>query len=362
MSNEESLFNQLKKLKEDDPNAVVVIHYNEDTNVIQSIFFQTSYMRQSLEDYPELLLMDTTYKLCDNEMPLVVFSVVDCFGKGRIAGYSVIFSENKQIVTAALEVLALGCEKLVEKVRVVYIDKAQSEIASIKEVLPNAEIHLCDYHVKDAFSRVNVKNLVKDKETWEEVDKLVKKMIHSHTKEEYDSLYEDLNEAAGGKECDFMKYFNKNWHNCGLVWCDYQRNGSFTLGERTTGRLESHNAKIKIMVDKKYPVPEVVMRLCVVNRNSNIENAQRVFNEMATSKYHKYSTDPVVQQILTINTPFVGQFLQAQYERSLEPPSDSVHEVTLETCDCKYFNQTKLICSHIFRKRRLGGKSSNVKC
>lgn len=45
MSPEESLFNQLKKLKEDDPNSVVVIHYNDETNVIQSIFFQTSYMR-----------------------------------------------------------------------------------------------------------------------------------------------------------------------------------------------------------------------------------------------------------------------------------------------------------------------------
>ncbi len=56
--------------------------------------------------------MDTTYKLCDNEMPLTVLEVVDCFGRGRIAGYELILSESTDLLCAALSGLKSTCKKL----------------------------------------------------------------------------------------------------------------------------------------------------------------------------------------------------------------------------------------------------------
>lgn len=59
-SKEEALFSQLKLMKEEDPNSIIVVTHDPDTFVIQSVFFQTSEMRAAHELYPEVLEMDTT--------------------------------------------------------------------------------------------------------------------------------------------------------------------------------------------------------------------------------------------------------------------------------------------------------------
>ncbi|XP_034245761.1 uncharacterized protein LOC117647896 [Thrips palmi] len=347
---EEALFSQLNQLKEDDPHSEVVVTYDPDSFVMQSVFFQTSEMKAAHELYPEVLIMDTTYSLTENNMPLVVFQGIDCYGAGRTVGYALIISEKKEVVTAALDLLNLGFPELNKKVKVVMIDRDQSEIAAIKKVFPNAEVHLCDYHVKEAQKRTGSKK--KADSPWEELEPLVHKLLYAFSKEEYDKGYANLQKAAGAKS-EFMVYFDKYWHNSDLIWTEYKRNLSLTFGERTTGRVESHNSKIKAIVDKKLPVAMVVMRLCILNKNSTIENDHKLFSSLVKTKYHKYSKDPVIQEILKINTPFVGDLLKRQYERSLEPPSENVHEVTLDTCDCGFFTKFQLPCAHIFRQRRL---------
>ncbi|XP_026278919.1 uncharacterized protein LOC113206864 [Frankliniella occidentalis] len=107
----DALLDQLQSLKDDDPASIVVLSHDPQLYMIQNVFFQTLDMRMSLEKFPEVLVMDTTYKLCDNEMPLV-FSVVDSFGVGRIAGYCLIISKKKEVVTASLEALTKGFPNL----------------------------------------------------------------------------------------------------------------------------------------------------------------------------------------------------------------------------------------------------------
>ena len=349
---EEELFHELKILKEEEPDSTVVIHFDPDTNFIQSVFVQFSGMKEDFEKYPEVLVMDTTYKLCENKMPLIVFDVVDCFGRGRVVGYALIISEKKEIVTGALEVLKMGCEKTADKVETVVIDKDQSEIASIREILPNAEVHLCDYHVKEAIKRSGASKLT---DNWPVVKTIIHKLIHAFTEEAYDKAYAELEELVG-KDSKFMVYFNKFWHNSELVWTEYKRNMTFTVGERTTGRVECHNKNIKIIIDRATTAGKVIKGLRLLHKGINNENEHRLFLSLAKTQYHKYSKDPIIQQIMKINTPFIGDLLKSQYERSLEPPSSNAHNVTFDKCDCVFFIKYKLICSHIFRERRLKGK------
>ncbi|KAJ1519023.1 hypothetical protein ONE63_011371 [Megalurothrips usitatus] len=309
-------------------------------------------MRVALEMYPEVLITDTTYSLCSNNMPLIVYEVVDCFGAGRLAGYAIIISEKKEIVTGALEMLTLGFPDMPLKNKVVVIDKDQSEVAAINTVLPNSEIHLCDYHVKEVFKRAYVRKLT-DK-NWDEVDPLIKKLIHAYSKEDYDMAYNQLSSLVG-KDSKFMVYFNNNWHNSPLVWTEYKRNMSFTVGERTTGRVENRNGKIKQVISRKMAVALVIRRLRSMNTISSVQNDYKLFKSLAKTSYHKYSSDPVVQTIMKVNTPFVADIVKRQYERSLEPPSSTSHALTCESCDCPFFIKFKLPCSHIFRERRIKG-------
>lgn len=112
----------------EDPNSVIALKHNEE-HEIQSIFIQTSAMSRAFQQYSEVLIMDTTYKLCKNKMSLIVFGAIDCFGAGRTSGYALISSEKKE--SQAFNDCNIGCKEAMAKVPVVVIDKDQSDIAAI---------------------------------------------------------------------------------------------------------------------------------------------------------------------------------------------------------------------------------------
>ena len=61
-----------------------------------NLVIQTSFTRNAFTHYLEVLIMDTTYRLCENDMPLIVFEVIDCFDAGRVARYTLISSEKRE--------------------------------------------------------------------------------------------------------------------------------------------------------------------------------------------------------------------------------------------------------------------------
>lgn len=346
----EGTLQQLDLMLEEDPGSNVFLNVDKETNEVKSIFWQTSAMREAFNTYPEVVEIDTTYNLATNRMPLIVYEVIDCFGKGRIAGYAHISSEHKEIVTEALQVLVNGCDCALQLTRVAMVDKDHSEISSIYDVLPDAEIHLCDYHVKLIFERTGPQ---KQSGYIKKVHPIMKDLIHAHTQEVYNESYERLKTVANDA---FMKYFNQHWHEVPLIWSDYQRNMSQNLGERTTGRVESHNKDIKKIVDRRVTMPELIFRLRFLNNYKDMDNAYLIFLANCKTQYNKYSTDPVLQSIRKANTPYVGDLLQRQYERSREPPSANEHVTSEDSCDCKFFVNRKLPCAHIFRFRESEGK------
>lgn len=177
---------QLDNLLEEDPGSNVVIHCDPKTKVISSIFFQTSWMKDAFERYPEVLEIDTTHKLCENNMALTVYEVVDCFGAGRIAGYALLSNESCDVVTESLQVLVKGCSDSSKKTLVVMIDKDPSEINAALTLLPKAEVHLCDWHVKEIFDREGTAEM--GARYKQEVQGILEKMRFSHTETACNSI------------------------------------------------------------------------------------------------------------------------------------------------------------------------------
>ena len=63
--------------------AVVEVSKN-DNDVLTSIFFQTQSWINTYAKYPELILIDATYKLNNLHMPLHIMLVVDGNGESEI--------------------------------------------------------------------------------------------------------------------------------------------------------------------------------------------------------------------------------------------------------------------------------------
>ena len=56
----------------------------DDKNVLSNIFFQAKSWQNIYEQFPELILIDATYKLNNLNMPLYIIMVVDGNGESEV--------------------------------------------------------------------------------------------------------------------------------------------------------------------------------------------------------------------------------------------------------------------------------------
>ncbi|CAC5406848.1 unnamed protein product [Mytilus coruscus] len=77
--------------------TIVELLASED-NVLQGLFYQDKEMLQNFENYPEILFIDSTFKVNNLRMPLYVFLVEDSMGQSEVAGLCFLAAEEQQLV------------------------------------------------------------------------------------------------------------------------------------------------------------------------------------------------------------------------------------------------------------------------
>ncbi|XP_034246660.1 uncharacterized protein ZSWIM9-like [Thrips palmi] len=235
---EEKLLDVLQELTDVDPDSNIHIGQDNGGN-LEFLFFQTSEMKKNMQKYPSVVIMDTTYKINKNQMPVVVFMVMDGNGSGRVGGYAFVANEIKITLKKVLEALkkSLG-EETVEKIKVVVVDKDYSEIGALKAVFPHCRIQLCDFHVSKSFQK-KANELHEPKVVLE----ILTKMRYCTNDQSFQNLVAELKKAASQK---MYEYFENNWLKISEGWSLRDRHDC--LGNTTSNRLENHNGKIKMIL------------------------------------------------------------------------------------------------------------------
>lgn len=79
---------------------------------------------------------------------------------------------------------------------------------------------------------------------------ILTQLLRATSKENYNNLYLELNMTCSDK---LISYFDRNWHNIRYDWPRYcLLQNSFS--NETNNRLESVNAKIKLVMEKNSPL------------------------------------------------------------------------------------------------------------
>ena len=76
----------------------------EDGGTVCGLFFQDQEMRSAYEKFPDLLLMDSTYKLLDIRTPVFTILTVDSFGRGVPLAVFLVTNETAHMIGAMLQV------------------------------------------------------------------------------------------------------------------------------------------------------------------------------------------------------------------------------------------------------------------
>jgi zinc finger SWIM domain-containing protein 3 len=123
-----------------------------DDGVVKGIFFQDEGMKKFFGQYPELLMMDATYKLTNVRMPVYVMLCVGPLGESEIVAVFLTDSEDTASLTEAMQCFKQRNSNWT-KIRTVITDKDMAEREAIKQEFTDATLLLCLFHVLRAMSR-----------------------------------------------------------------------------------------------------------------------------------------------------------------------------------------------------------------
>uniref|UniRef100_A0A8W8MAF0 SWIM-type domain-containing protein n=1 Tax=Magallana gigas TaxID=29159 RepID=A0A8W8MAF0_MAGGI len=338
---EELLMDELKKLCEDDPEAVISVQANNE-GVLEFLLLVTGDMKQTFAMFPEVLMIDSTY--CTNRLRMPLFSLLveDGNGTGQTVGYAFITHETEHTLSAVMTEIS-RIHKL-EKVKVVVLDKDMKEIAAVRKVIPGAEIQLCKFHVIQAVDRF-IQKLSKPQEEKNDLKKSFQSLVFSKSKSAFERA---LCHLAATAPDSFMAYYNKNWGKPHQIkhWAFYKTIQQINLGNTTNNRMESHNQKIKDILKRNMTLTEAVKSILLLHRGKVNEMTHREFNHTFKTAYRLGDDDVVKDDLVKNITPYAAGILIAELEKARFSTSKNN-----KMCSCSLKKTMLLPCRHVFARR-----------
>ncbi|XP_034253683.1 uncharacterized protein LOC117652699 [Thrips palmi] len=353
LSPEEKLVEVLESLLSNDPNAFIHVGKSPD-NDLTFLFIQTGAMRDTMRTYGRVLLLDHTYKVNKNKMPLTVLMTMDGDLEGRPVGYAFVANEQLVTVKAVMDVFksAIG-DEAASRISSITVDKDYTEIKALAAVFPNAVIQLCDFHVSRTF---NGKTHQEDPR----VKEILTSMRYCSQEDEFKDLETELRRVATEK---FMTYFVKNWLSCPVAWSYRDRKVVANSGNATNNRLENLNGKIKNVVNSSSELYEAVDGIIQIHLNKEEDVVFRKTSAAMKQAYMTKCKDPIANTIVQDLTRNAAKIVI--WELDAEPAESEIAKFcsTETNCQCIHACSYKdqLPCRHMFACRRKSGKALYMK-
>ena len=232
--------------------------------------------------YPNILIIDCTYKTNHARLPLFEMVGVDAAEKTFCVAFAFLSAEDTESFVWAFDQLkvALRTKGISQLPQIVAIDRALASINAITASFPLARPIICLWHANKAVAGHCKPDLYNDgEETWESFEAGWLGLIDSSSEAEFDSKWSTMRSTFGPK---FGKHINYLWN----TWLVYRQffvrawiDKSPHFGIRTTGRVESTHGLIK----KHLPSTELTLehiiqhiRVVVDNQLHNLSQVQGV--------------------------------------------------------------------------------------
>lgn len=338
--------------------------FNNEKNELTGIFFQDSIMKCVFQGYPEVLMIDATYKLNKFRMPLYVLLAIDGNGLSEIVGIFLTSVENEDAITRMVSTFK-SFNSSWEKTKVVLSDKDFTERNVFEKEFPMASLIICLFHTMRSFRReISCEKLSLRSGERDYALELMEKLVYSKSPEEYERNYQVL-EGSGLDRV--IEYYNKNWLPIKEQWVQCFKGANFTLGESTNNRLESINAKIKSVCTRYATLSTFFTQFfallcCLRNERDHItllslvkkviisENSPlKSYAEILTLYAFKHIEQ---QSSITYNSE---KFSVIEDSKFVISSSEGELSVSESYCQCKFWKSMNLPCRHILSLRKILG-------
>ena len=191
-----------------DASNVACVVLDDDEKNIEIIFLQSRKQRDWFDKFPELIILDGTYKINDVGMALYDILVEDGFGSSYVVAYCFVAQETKVSLVNFLQIFKKYNPRW-KDVKVTLTDKDMTEIVSLNEELPQSTNLLFHFHMLKYF-RTKIATYSCSKETKEQLMQLAKRMVHALSVDDMNQVVAEIESISPL----FHEYISKNWLPC----------------------------------------------------------------------------------------------------------------------------------------------------
>ena len=103
----------------------------DEENNFKGLFYQDVHMQNMYAHFPEILLVDASYKLIDLRMPVYLLMCIDGDGLSEIVAIFIVAEETKEVIQATVELFKKH-NKSWDQTKVVMSDKDFTELEVFK--------------------------------------------------------------------------------------------------------------------------------------------------------------------------------------------------------------------------------------
>jgi len=317
------LADEIQEFVRRDPSAAISVKTDTGGD-LKILYFQTSAMKQMVANFPEVVLLDATYRTNKLKMPLFVFMVVDGFGSSNVAAYCYVANEQQTVVTDMVKTF-VEFNDVTASTKCVIVDKDICEINAVREAFTSEpRIQLCEFHVKRAF-KVAIGNSSHTGDEKAKLNSILAAMLRAADKTSYCDEKAEFERVANADMCS---YFH---NNCREMWVRYLCDQHMNLGNNTNNRVESHNSKIKAVLRNSDDLHVALRGLTMLHAVMRSEQTHECFLATAMQTYSYACKSDLVEECQKLLTSYAAQLVISETIKTKDIASAAVEINSHET-------------------------------
>ena len=304
--------------------------------------------RRSLAQFRSMsfvLLMDATYKTNRFNLPLLIISSIDAFGKSYIVACSLLRHETSASYRHALVSFKSLFESHGPFVHTVVTDQEKALMNAISAEFPGTSQQLCLWHLE-----ANVrKNFAKNPSLCSKFTRFAK----ARTMDLADQLYAEMRQNCSPEGAGYLERLNELKSLFVEAWVSRFRN----LGIRSTQRAESLNRAFKRTLRTDCPLMDLFHALLKMSKS--LEETRAFMSFQALDKPGAYP-EPI-SHLAGVVSKYILDLLKGECAKSkkisiegetTEGPwvfNDGHRFSSRNGCNCTFFAQYFAPCAHALK-------------
>ncbi|XP_071678488.1 protein FAR1-RELATED SEQUENCE 5-like [Lolium perenne] len=217
----------------------------DDKGRLKHMFWCDSQSRRDYQDYGDVLVFDSTYKMNKYKMPFVPFVGLNNHRRTTVFGCAILSSENEQTYVWLLKTfLKAMCQ---QKPKAVITDADYAMIGAIGKVFSGVSHRICSFHIEK-----NMEMHLPNKSLNE-----FKTLLYYTTSEQ---VFEERWHAFYRKwQSPKTRTWMKRMYNKRKLWAAAYLSEGFWLGMKSNQRSESLNSCLHLHLDGEMTIVDMIM-------------------------------------------------------------------------------------------------------